>query len=171
MSPPIDTTAEIQRRAGLVEAWLEQGRVLAKGVDLNRKDGTDLVYGCAGLLTALAARRFPYARAIETALADVLMRSLGILIGARHVGMARPGPDGARASAGCAEAGGRMDIEYALLAESDRGVIGSCPQRVWDLLYRSPAGTTDYYEPRDTAIACRGCGAAVNVECARKEAT
>lgn len=165
-----DTTAGIIRRCALVEAWLKQGQALAKQVDLGREDGERIVYGCASLLTDLAARRFPYAREIETALRDILNRSLGILVGARNVGMVRPGPGGARVSAGCAEAGGRMDIEYALLAESDRGFIGSCPQRVWDIMYRSPAGTTNYYKPKDTDIACRGCGAAVDVDCDRKGA-
>lgn len=141
-----------------IEAWRAQGIALVKAVDLDSRDAQTLI-GAAGLIIVEATRkRFPYAGYLVNAVNDVVRAASQLATRSRYIDAPRLGPDNTFAAAACAEAGARVDIAYALMAEADHctalALEGSCSHRRQELLYRAPAGTSDHYRPREIDVAC-----------------
>lgn len=165
-----DTPVEIQRRAADVWAWYQQGLELVKRVDLARKDGADLVRFAGSIIVEATRRRYPYAGYIVNAVGDVVRIASHLAVPrSRYIDVPHIGVDNKFAAASCAEAGGRVDIAYALTAEADHCIglarEGSCPHRRWELLYRAPAGTTDHYHPRSADVPCPVHGTKPGYQC------
>ena len=141
-----------------IEAWRAQGLALVKAVDLDSRDAQTLLGGAGSIIVEATRKRFPYAGYLVNAVNDVVRAASQLAPRSRYISAPNIGPDNSFAAAACAEAGARVDIAYALLAEADMGDAiareGSCPHRRWELLYRAPSGTSDHYHPRSIDVAC-----------------
>lgn len=144
--------------APAIEAWRTQGLALVKAVDLDSRDAQTLVDAAGSIIVEATRRRFPYAGYLVNAVNDVVRTASQLATRSRYIDAPRLGPDNTFARAECAEAGARVDIAYALLAEADHctalALEGSCSHRRQELLYRAPAGTTDHFRPQSIDVAC-----------------